>query len=178
MEEKSSAESLTQEEGGAQEKGAARILFAWTFFERPEHERDWKWYVIASIICILLFIWAIFSEAFLFGLILVLSVVTFVYAQNKPQRRIEAYVDELGISIDGRYFTYREFSEFWLAYNPPYEMDLYLTFSNRIRPRLVLPLPEDMDVLALREHLRLFVIENLEREGGSLGEYMRRRLKL
>lgn len=153
-------------------------LYSWEFLERIEYDRSKTWFTIAGIVLAGLFIFALWQESYLFALILIISTITFLYRLTRENRVIDVEIDELGITLHGRFFAFKEFTTFWVAFNPPSENDLYLEFVSPFRPGLVIPLPEELDPNSLRTTLSLFLPEDLEREGGTFGEGLRRRLKL
>lgn len=153
-------------------------LVSWSFVHRAKQDRSKKWFVVATITLLGLIGFAIWQESYLFALILVLATITFAYNLSRGEEVIDVEIDELGVLIHERFFEHRNFAEFWIAYNPPVEQDLYLVFKNSARPHLIIPLPDEVNPLLVREILGTFIPENLENEIGTWTELLRKRLKL
>ncbi|MFH1457005.1 MAG: hypothetical protein ABIF17_02725 [Patescibacteria group bacterium] len=153
------------------------ILINWSFPELEKPERSRSWYVWATLIALLLLVFAVFSQNFLFGLIIILvAVVLFAY-HHKEIEEVEFAILDNGISVGEKFFNFSDLKHFWIIYEPPYVKNLYFEFKNSIRPRLTIPFL-DINPVKVRKILLEFLQEDLSRETEPLSESIGKRLKL
>ena len=139
------------------------IIHHWQVDEYDKHERGTWWYVLIIPLTIALIIYGLFSQNFLFSLIIILfSIILFLQAHQHPQK-IDFAITDLGVVVGNRLYTFSEFSEFFLIYQPPFVKTLYLETKSAFRPILRIPLNEE-NPLDIRNTLTEFLDENLEKE--------------
>lgn len=156
---------------------AGETLFAWTVQEYDQHERGMVWYSIVGTIGLLLIVFGIWSDNFLFALIIILaSVILFLQSHQAPPQ-VPFRITETGIMINNRLYLYSEFEAFYIIYQPPEVKTLFLDTKSPFRPILRIPLL-DMNPLEIRQTLRQYLSEDTEKEEEPLTDTIARRWKL
>lgn len=150
-----------------------KLLFEWTVAEYEHYERPKRWYIIVGTIACLLMFFGIFTNNFLFTLIILLaSIIVYLQSVQAPIN-VPVAIGERGIIIGRRFYTYDEFTEFFIIFVPDQVKTLYLETKSITHPRLQLEI-EDIDAVALRETLLRYIPENFEKEEEPMSEQMRK----
>jgi len=150
---------------------------SWKIPEYREYNRSKKWYIIAIIILIALLFWAIITSNFLFAIILIVAGITFSMHDRKKAQEINFDIQENGITIGEKKYSYNSFTNFWMYYEPDEAKTLFLEFKNKIRPRLSIPLL-NKNPLKIRAILLKYLPEDIEKENEPLSEQLSRLLKI
>ncbi len=149
----------------------------WTFRERKEVARPTWWWVSAGVVAAAIVAYALFTGNFLFAIIIVLAGALFVAETKRTPRRLTCQLTSTGVVVGKKFWRWSELTNFWIAYRPPEVMNLYLVPKGSLDPRVSIPLGETNPV-AVRNHLRKFLSEDLEREDEPTSEALARLLKL
>lgn len=170
-------EEMTQEQITEDAIDAGVPIMSWESWEYPVVERSKRWYIIASFVGLFLILYAMFTSNFIFGVIvLMFAVITMLQDLKKPDR-VQVHVTSKGLVFGEQFFPFEEIRDFSLSYDPPTVNTLYVTFHGRFQPMLSIAL-EDLNPNEVRKTLLPFAFENLEREGESLTDVLRRVYKL
>lgn len=149
----------------------------WSYSEFEQHSRENGWYVWFGITTAIVIGIALFTNNYLFAIIIILFVlIIFLNNWKKPQRLTFKIAPE-GLEVDDKKILMREISEFWIVYSPPHVEKVYFQFHSYWRPVLGIPL-EGQNPLDLREYLLQYLPENLEKEDEPLSDSIARVLKL
>ncbi|MCR4314031.1 MAG: hypothetical protein NUV84_02170 [Candidatus Uhrbacteria bacterium] len=173
----SAAEDIGEENvpEGAIDVGAE--LLSWEAWEFPPVERSQRWYIIASLLGVGLLLYAVFTANFVFGLIVLMFAVITIMKDLKKPARVPVFVTTAGIALGNEFYPYQDIRDFSISFDPPTVKSLYITFHGRTQPMLSIDL-DDMNPNEVRRTLLPYVYENLEREGESLTDVLRRVYKL
>ena len=143
-----------------------------------EHgERGPRWYVFMAVTVAILMAYAVWTANFLFAFIVMLSAIIILLAGNQAPKPMLVQVGENGIVHDGKLILYQDIDNFAIIYQPPISKVLYVERRSAIRPRLAIPLQEQ-DPVALREHLKRYIREDLDLQGEHLSDTIARLLKI
>ena len=153
------------------------VLQEWTIQEYEQHERGKLWYLIMSFLGIALIFYALISGNFLFALIIILFAIILFLQHNQEPKQILFQLTELGIILGKKYYSYSEFEDFYIIYNPPEIKTLYLKPQSMLKPLLRIPLL-DMNPVEIKHTLREFLSENIEEEDEPLSDKLARNWKL
>lgn len=156
---------------------AGEPMMSWESWEFPFVERSKRWYVIASVLGLFLILYALFTANFIFGVIVLMFAVITLIRDIKRPSRVPVHITNKGFVFGDNFFAFENIRDFSLTYDPPEVNNLYLTFHGTLQPMLSIAL-EDMNPNQVRDILLPFVFENLEREGESLTDVLRRVYKL
>lgn len=154
-----------------------RVFVRWNFSEYGILWRNKTWVRGAIIIAGLLLLYAIWTTNYLFAVIIVLAGIIFYFQSFDKPRTVNCQISEDGIKIGRRLYDYREFDNFWIIYEPPEVKNLYLEFKNSVRPRLGIPL-QDQNPIVIRQALKQYLTENIEREHEPFSDGLARWFKL
>jgi len=150
---------------------------SWTFPDYQKPDRSRNWYIWTGIFFFGMLAYAIFTANFLFGLIIIMVAIIIFINNNKKTEKVNFTISPDGIEIQGRHYSFKEIKKFWLLYEPPEVKNLYFSFKSSIRPTLSVPLL-DQNPLIIRNLLKTYLPEDLEKENESTSEALARVLKL
>ncbi|HBU07118.1 MAG TPA: hypothetical protein DEB09_03460 [Candidatus Magasanikbacteria bacterium] len=149
------------------------ILHKWTIQEYEQHDRGMIWYVVMILLGLGLVIYGIISGNFLFSLIIVLVAIILFLQSHQVPPQVLFQITELGIILGNRFYSYSEFSSFYLIYQPPEVKTLFLETKSALRPLISIPLL-DMDPMEIKFSLKEFLIEDTEKEDEPISDRMAR----
>lgn len=139
------------------------VLYEWEIQEYEHYTRGTWWYVFIVFISLILVLFGLLTQNFLFSLIIILSgIILFLQAHQQPQH-VPFAITDLGVIVGSRFYTYSEFRSFYIIYQPPITKMLYLSTKSVFRPMLRIPL-SNIDPVELRHMLRDYVDEDIEKE--------------
>lgn len=152
-------------------------IMSWESWEFPLVERSKRWYILASFAGLFLILYAVFTANFIFGVIvLMFAVITLIQDLKKPNR-VQVHITSKGLVFGDQFFAFADIRDFSLTYDPPTLNTLYVAFHGRLQPMLSIGL-EELNPNDVRKTLLPYIFENLEREGESLTDVLRRVYKL
>jgi len=152
-------------------------LMEWSIAEYEQHDRPNSWYVIMTIIGVLLVGYAIFTNNFMFAIIIVLFVIIVFLQSHQDPIVVPFRITEAGVIINNRLYIYSELTDFYIIYHPPEIKMLFIETTSAIRPRIRVPLM-DMDPVKVRELLLEFLEENLEKEEEPMSDMVARQWRI
>jgi len=141
----------------------------WSFPEYIKQSRSVLWYVSVAVVLALLVVYAIFTQNYLFAVILGLVVFTFVLQMIKTPRQVPVTISQDGIIIGNKFYSYRSFQSFWFIYEPPEFKYLYLGFVSGIKRNVPIPLG-DVNPLIVREYLQNYITEDYTKENPEMDD--------
>lgn len=153
------------------------ILFEWDVREYDQHDRPRSWYIVMLVLGIVLLFFGMFTDNFLFSLIILLfGIILYLQAHQKPIE-VPVAITEFGIIIGRRYYTYTEFSKFFILFEPGVVKSIFFVPKSAFQSRIELDLG-DMNAVEIRSLLREVIEEDIEVEDLPLSEQFRRGWKL
>lgn len=152
-------------------------LLSWESWEFPLVARSTRWYVVASVVGLGLMLYALLTANFIFGVIVLMFACIILLRDIKKPSRIPVHITTVGLVFGDDLYKFEDIRDFSLTYDPPNVQNLYIAFHGRFQPLLSIDL-EDLNPNDVRQTLLPFVFENLEREGESLTDMLRRVYKL
>jgi len=150
---------------------------SWNIPEYHEHERGKRWYIIAIGASALLLLYSVLTANFLFAIILVLAILTMSLRDRNKAPEVAVEIAGNGINIGDAHYSYNQFKNFWMYYEPSEAKTLFFEFKSGVRPRLAIPL-QNKNPLKIRSILLAHLPEDVERENEPLSEQLVRLLKL
>jgi len=112
-------------------------ILTWSAPAKPAHTRDLKWYIIAGIIALALLIYALFTQAWTFAVVIVLLAVTYVILHDKKHPLHTVRITEQALYWDTKTIPWEELEGFWMLQGPGY-VELHIEFKQTGRERLVI----------------------------------------
>ena len=160
------------------EEHSIEPLIKWEVPEYNSHNRDFRWYVVASIFSIILLIYSYFSSNFLLPVIMIITAFIFVLQHGQEPDRVFIGLDYDGLHIGNKYYEFSEFKNFSIVYKPKHgDKNLYFEFNNVAKPRISIPL-ENQNPLEVRKLLITHLTEDTERTDIPLSESLSKLFKL
>lgn len=151
---------------------------SWDVAEYEKHTRDKRWYIIAGIIALALITFAIFTNNYLFALIIIISGFIIVSFENQEPLTVSISLEPNGVRVGKKFYEYSTFKDFSIIYKPSDGIkNLYFEYKTVLRPRLSIPL-NNMDPIAIRNYLLKRLLEDLERTEAPFSENLAKTLKL
>ena len=163
--------------GLVDEFDAGESLFTWKTWEYPPFERSVRWYLIASILAVALIAYSVYTENYLFAIIILMIGVLVLITSLRHPEKIDVHITSLGLVLGDDFHSYKEIKDFSIIYEPPAVKLLYIDFQSRLHPMVAIPI-EDADPNLIREVLLPYVFENIDRESEGLTELVRRVYKI
>ncbi|MGE5425857.1 MAG: hypothetical protein ACM3PZ_02185 [Bacillota bacterium] len=162
----------------------------WQVPEYRRPERSAKWYLLAGLFIIICLFFSFFSfeggqivflgarSNFLFALIILISSAILVINDGGEPKMVTIKLKPDGIQVGRRFYDYDAIKAFCVLYKPRQSVkNLYLEFSNKMMPRLAIPLRRQ-DPLRVRNYLARYLNEDLERISPPLSEELTKLLRL
>lgn len=150
---------------------------AWTFQEYQQYERGQVWHIAMITIGVVLALYGVLSGNFLFALIVILvGIILFLQSQHSPPEVLFQIAD-LGVVVGNRFYPYAELDQFYIIYDPPQAKNLFFETKSSFRPMLRIPLA-DVNPVHVRQTLRTYLQEDIEREEEPLSEVLGRQWKI
>jgi hypothetical protein len=134
------------------------------YWEAPEHnhiEKTNDWYWVVGIIGVAGSVASIIFSNVLFGVVILLAVMTVIITSHRQPRVIEFEVSVRGVRIEQDLYPYSTLDSFYIDEESPSGPQLIVKSRKLFVPLLILPIPKDYiddieDVIAPRireEHL-------------------------
>ncbi len=155
----------------------AQDAFVWEAPEFDRHDRGKWWYIVMSAAAVLLVAYAVWTANFLFAFIILLMAIILVIAGNEKPKRVLAQIGHNGIVWRGDFIPFDDIHEFAIIYEPPHIRILYVEPKSILQPRFRIYLG-DQDPVAIRNHLRRYVREDLELRDEHLSDLVSKILKI
>jgi hypothetical protein len=155
----------------------AQDAFVWETPEFERYDRGRLWYVVMAGVALLFVAYAVWQANFLFAFIILLVAIILVIAGNEKPRRVLAQIGHNGIVWRGDFFSFDDIHNFSIIYEPPRVRILYIEPKSLFSPRIRIHLGEQ-DPVAIRDHLRQYVSEDLTLRDEHLSDIVSRLLKL
>jgi hypothetical protein len=149
------------------------LLYEWNVKEYEQYERPKQWYIILGCIACALILIGIFTNNFLFTLIILLAAIIVYLQSEQTPILVPVAVAERGIIIGRRFYPYDEFTEFYIIFIPDQVKTLYLETKSLLHPRIILDI-DDIDAVALRNTLLRYIPENILKEEEPVSEQIRK----
>src|SRR3989344_6604025 len=150
-------------------------LHQWTFPEFTRHERSKGWYVTAALIVGAILVYCVVTANVLFAVITVVAYLI-ILMFHRSSNDVEFSITKSGITVNNRFYQYKELKNFYIIYEPPDVKMLYFEPRSIISPRIPVAL-EDQDPVAIRETLNRYLTEDLDREDEPTSDQLSRLLK-
>lgn len=160
-----------------QQMADSQDIFAWETSSWEKFERSKKWYIWMGIVAVVGMIYTIVTVNYLFTFIIFLTVIILTLAGNQEPRTILFQIGHNGVVYDGKLYTYNQLADFAIVYQPPETKILYIQPRNFLYPRMRVQL-EDQDPVAIRNHLKQYMDEDLDLRNEHYSDIFARLLRL
>jgi hypothetical protein len=153
-------------------------IISWKIPEYHKHARSKGWYVISSIVGVLLIVYSFFSGNFLFAVIIIIGALVIIIHDGQEPMMLNFSLTDQGIVVGKNFYDYDLIKDFSIVYKPHEEVqNLYFEFKSVFKPRLSIPL-KNMNPLPVRTHLLKYLPEDLERTDQPASEALAKLFKL
>ena len=155
-----------------------KLLLSWDFPEYAHHKRNFKWYLLISLIFSLIIVYSFITGNFLFVVFLIIFAVIIFSSDHRFPHKISFNIFEDGIKVgENKFYGWPDIKNFHLVYQPPETTRLYIDLKNVILSDLSVPL-EGQDPLKIRKILKEYLEEDLDRPNPTLMDRLNRWLKI
>jgi FAD/FMN-containing dehydrogenase len=155
----------------------AQDVFVWETDAWEAHPRPKKWYGWMALACAALLVFAVATGSYLFAFVVLLAAVVLVLSGNEAPRRTAVQIGHNAVVFDGEIYLFDEVAQFGMLYQPPETKILYIEPKALWRPRVRIEL-ESQDPVAVREHLRQYIKEDLDLRREYLSDIFARLLRI
>jgi len=160
-----------------EEMAKAQDLFVWEAPSWEFNERGPKWYLLMALAALVLAGYAVYAANYLFAFIILIIALILVFAGNEKPHKILVQIGNNGIVYDGKLYTFDNIHNFAIIYHPPYTRVLYVEPTSWMPRRFRISLEEE-DPVAIRNHLKRFVEEDLDLREEHFSDIFGRLLRL
>lgn len=137
-------------------------IIEWEAPEFIQHEKGWRWFLVAGLIALGFMIYAVLSGNWTFALVILVIVAIYYYEHGRTPQHIQVLVSRTGIKIGDKEYTYQNIKSFWIIYKPGQVKTLNL----RSNSRLLSDVSIDLDGQDPAE-LRTFLCAHVKEEEGK-----------
>lgn len=163
-------------EQNARQEDFGKIFFKWTIPEYSDHERSYLWYVVASVLAVILIIYCIITANYFFTLIIILITFIIFLKKYNPPQNISFEITENGLLIGNQFFDYKDLKGFYIIYDPPVKK-IYFKLNKLSPDDISVPLL-DNNPLPIRTKLLEYLDEDLEKERQTFSDIFETLFKL
>ena len=153
-----------------------KLLLEWKAPEFISHPKSATWFLMASIVILLLIVYAIYTNSATMAIVFIVLAGVYYLTHRQTHRMIDIKITELGIYMDEKFYPYNMINSFWVVYHPPYVHTLNLRLGTKSRTKITIQLdqqnPVEVRKLLARE------IPEIEGEEESFGDALVRLLRL
>ncbi len=169
---------MAEEKNNTNEVDHGKILASWQFPEFRKHQRSALWYLIAIIIIGALIAYSLFTQSYIFLIIIFLFVFVMFLLSRRSAPLLNIELNEDGVVIGEKtFYQWKDIKSFWIIYDPPEVKNLYFDFKSAVRPSISISL-ENENPLRIRKILSHYLTEDTEKENESFSDGLQRILKL
>ena len=155
--------------------GQDRFVWETPSFEKPV--RGPRWYVGVLVVTLFFLAYAIWTANFLFAFLILLLAIILMLSSSQEPRRTLVQIGDHGIVWGGKFIPFQNVDTFALIYEPPVTKVLYIEPHSVFVPRLRILL-EEQDPIAIRNHLKQYVNEDLDLQSEHLSDMFARLLRI
>lgn len=151
--------------------------FVWEAPAYLKFDRGPAWYFVMALTAVALMAYAVWTANFLFAFIILLMGILLLLVGNKEPENILVQVGDNGVVWNGRLLLFQDLDQFSIVYQPPFLKVLYIEAKSPVVPRLRVEL-EAQDPIALRNHLRQYLKEDMDLQSEHISDIVARLLRL
>lgn len=168
-------ENIEEKQTDKEEPDYGEVFFKWPIPEFEPKSRTVTWYLAMIVLAGILMSYSIWTQNFLFALIIILiTFIVFLKTYSTP-RDLMFQITEDGILLGRQFIPYERINSFYFVYKPPVKK-LYFDLKS-VAPDLSIEL-NDMNPLVIREVLLEYLDEDLDKETQSFDDQLDTLLKL
>lgn len=153
------------------------ILHQWMVKEYDRYERGRSWYIVVAVLAVLMVLYGMVSNNFIFSLIIILAIIILYLQSRREPIAVPFRIAELGVIVGDRLYSYGELASFYIIYQPPDVKTLFIVTKQFFRPNLRIPLG-DTDPNDIRSTLRGYLPEDLDVEQEPASDMLARRWRI
>lgn len=135
--------------------------FEWSFEEYPHQEKSSRWLVAFLVIVICGGLIALVLGNNLFAGVIIIGGIAMFYISRKEPKEINLEISERGIKHNETLYNYEKINYFWITDidNDGYA-DLLFIVDKGVFPLLSVPIPQEIDLVAMKNFLNKYIEES------------------
>jgi len=151
----------------------------WKVPEYPQYVRGRNWYIIASILGILLLTYSVITGNFLFAVIVILAVLISVVSSRSQAEIVEFKLFHDGVKMGDMMYSWDKFQAYWIVKEEDKEnhYNLGLDLKNVLKTDLYVPI-KNYDIKEVEEFVAKHLKKNPDRKEEPLSYFIGRKLKI
>jgi hypothetical protein len=175
-------------------------VITWQIPEYRSEEKTKLWYAIYSLIGIALLVYAIFTQDFIFAIIIIFAAIMIVFLDGNKPGSLKVVISDRGVAVGKEFYRYDQIQNFSIIYEPEQGVkNLYFEFKRFVKPSLPASEPAhyswlfwvvnlartrfsiplgDMNPIVIRRNLLKYIAEDLDRTTVPLSEQLTKLFKL
>lgn len=135
----------------------------WKTPEFEYYKNSQSWFITVGAIAGILFLIAVFTKNFLFGLLIGISYFLIITYSSKKPDDVKLSISPKGIKINNTLYEFENLKSFWIFYNPPEIRELSLRSKKMIMPYIKVPIG-DINPVEIRRILIKYLPEKKHKE--------------
>jgi len=147
-------------------------IISWEAPEYVQHEKGWKWFLLAGIAMLLLVVYGALTANWTLVVALVLAAAVYVWTHGQTPKHVEIIVSKTGIKVGEKEYSYQNIKNFWIIYRPGHIKTLNLASNSKVLPDISIQLG-DQDPAELRTFLCAHIRELEGREETTIEAFIR-----
>ncbi len=125
--------------------------------------RPFWWGPVAMFVVCALVVYGIVANSWLFSIAVILFAGFYYYFQQQEVPVVEISLNDFGIRVGNKVYSYNMFQTFWVDYQPPFHKEIHLIPNNRYKYELTLFL-DDQDPQVISSFLNKKLPEWADKE--------------
>lgn len=132
-------------------------IIEWKF--STNKNRSEYWYFIAIAIVWGISVWGVLTKQYMLSVIMILLTWIYLYVENNSNEDIDVFVNELWISVDGKFYDFAQINSFGIIYSENEAVMIRLSLKKKGLKVLDLKLDNEI-ALELKNFLPNYVLED------------------
>lgn len=139
-------------------KSDPSIFTEWTTLAYRQTEKSKGWYGFMGLIVLLFIAYDLLTGGWVVSITFLILAAVYYLSESKPAPVVKVTISDHGIRFGTQYFPYDQLKSFWILNDPEVRM-LYLTSYKGVNRQISIMIPEEVNIIKLREYLLLELTE-------------------
>jgi hypothetical protein len=156
--EKGDTQQNTSERGQTPQEKDPRIFMEWLTLAYRQTEKSKGWYGFMGLIILLFIAYDLMTGGWIVSVTFLILAGVYYLSESKRAPVVKVTISDHGIRFGAQYFQYDQLKSFWIL-NDPEARTLHLTAYKGVNRQISIMIPEDINIVKLREYLLLELSE-------------------
>ena len=102
-----------------QNKNKQKVVFSWEGPDHIKYQKGKLWYMIAFLVAILFFTWALFENSIPMMISTICAVIAYYLYDQKMPNSVQISISQFGVQVGERLVPFSDLKSFRIDYHPP-----------------------------------------------------------